>query len=105
MGSHITAKISGTGSYLPETSIDNFELYTRDEFRGFDIERARASIRKTEEVDALSDEDVFDKWARQVTGIRARRVLDPASGLTTEDMCAQASLRALDAAGLENGGK
>lgn len=100
MASHITARVSGTGSYLPDTSVDNFELFKRDEFRTFDIERARASIRKVGEADSLSDEQVFDRWARQVTGIRARRVLDPASDLTTEDMCALASQRALDAAGL-----
>ncbi|MFV1985737.1 MAG: 3-oxoacyl-ACP synthase III family protein [Gemmatimonadota bacterium] len=101
MSSHTTARIVGTGSYLPETSIDNFSLYAKDELRDFDIDRARASIRKVDGVDALSEEEVFDRWVQQVTGIRARRVLDPESGFTTEDMCAQASLQALDAAGME----
>lgn len=99
MSSSVTAEIVGTGSYLPETSVDNFDLYAMDDLRSsFDMDRARSSIRVDGET--LSDEDVFDRWARQVTGIRARRILAPESGTTTEDMCAAAATRALDAAGL-----
>jgi len=101
LSSHINARIVGTGSYVPETCIDNFELYAKQELSGFDIDRARASIRKVDDVESLSKEGVFDRWVQQVTGIRARRVLDPQSGFTTEDMCAQASLRALKSAGME----
>lgn len=102
MSRHITAEIVGTGSYLPDTSVDNYALYEKAELReAFDVERARASLHKIEEVGALSDAEVFDHWAQQMTGIRARRVLTPESGMVTEDMAAEASRRALDAAGLQ----
>lgn len=104
MTSHTTARIAGSGSYVPETRVDNFELYTLESIReDFDVERARGALHNVENADALPAEEVFDLWARQVTGIRERRILSPESGLTTEDMCAQASLRALKAAGLEPG--
>ncbi len=98
----VTARISGTGRYLPERSIDNLELFARDDVRGaFDVERARTSLRHLENAADLAPEEVFDRWVRQVTGIEARRVLDPANtGLTTEDMCAEAGKRALEAAGM-----
>ena len=99
MSSSVTARIVGTGSFLPETSVDNFDLYAMDGLRSsFDIDRARSSIRVEDR--SLSDEEVFDRWARQVTGIRARRILAPDSGKTTEDMCAIAAGRALDDAGI-----
>lgn len=99
----VTTRISGTGRYLPETTIDNFQLFARDDVRAaFDVERARASLRHAEDAEELSPEDVFDGWVRQVTGIEERRVLDPAvTGLTTEHMCAEAAKRALEDAGLE----
>lgn len=102
MARGVTAKIAGTGRYLPETSVDNFDLYARDDVRAaFDIERARQTLRH-EDAGELAPEDVFDRWVRQVTGIEARRVLDPArTGLTTEHMCAEAGRAALEAAGME----
>ena len=102
MTSQITAELVGTGRFLPETTLDNFALYAKEELRSsFDIERARTSLRDAVDIDAMSDDEVFDRWARQVTGIRSRRILTPESGLTTEDMCAQASLKAMQAAGIE----
>jgi len=99
---HIAAEIVGTGSYLPEKSVDNCALYESQELRAaFDVARARASLNEIDDTDALSDVEVFDRWTRQMTGIHARRVLDPASGMITEDMVAEASRRALDAAGLQ----
>lgn len=104
MTSLTTARIAGSGRYVPDTRLDNFELFALDSIReDFDVERARAALRGVEDAHALAPEDVFDQWARQVTGIRERRVLAPESGLTTEDMCAQASLRALEAAEMEAG--
>ncbi len=99
-----TARIAGSGSYVPDTRLDNFELFALDSIRaGFDVERARAALRGVENTEALTAEQVFDQWSRQVTGIRERRILTPDSGLTTEYMCAQASLRALEAADMEPG--
>ncbi len=96
--------VLGTGSYLPPTSVDNFQLFEMRSIRdAFDVERARATLNVVEGAERLDPAEVFDHWARQVTGIRARRVLDRDNGLTTEDMCAEAGRRALDAAGLAAG--
>jgi len=104
LSASVTAAVSGTGSFLPETTLDNYGLYAMEELRAsFDIERARASLNETEGAEDLDDPDVFDRWAQQVTGIRSRRILTPSSGMTTEDMCAEAARRALDDAGLEAG--
>lgn len=101
MTAPIAVEILGTGSFLPELSVSNLDLYGHDAVRrSFDVERARQTLRHVEDARALSDADVFDGWARQVTGIAARRVLTPESGLTTEDMCARAASRALEAAGM-----
>lgn len=98
-----TARFAGVGSWLPPTAVDNFRLFERETIRrNFDVERARASLRgEGDEPEALAPAEVFDRWSRQVTGIRERRVLDPDDGLTTEDMCAEAGRRALGMAGLE----
>jgi 3-oxoacyl-[acyl-carrier-protein] synthase III len=104
-------RLLGTGSFLPPTSMDNHALYELPSIRrAFDVERARGSLKKAEEavdapvdVDALPPEDVFDRWARQVTGIRSRRVVTPESELTTEEMCAEAARRALAMGGMEAG--
>jgi 3-oxoacyl-[acyl-carrier-protein] synthase III len=111
-----TVQVVGTGSFLPETCMDNHELFELPSIRdAFDVERARGSLKKAsgsengvlepvpDNVDALSPVEVFDRWARQVTGIRSRRVTTPDSGVTTEDMCAEAARRALAMAGMEAG--
>jgi len=95
--------VTGTGSYLPADTVDNFDLYEMGTLREtFDVERARKSLNSEEDTAALSDVEVFDQWARQVTGITERRRLTPESGHATEDMCAFAGQRALEAAGLES---
>lgn len=97
-----TARIAGSGSYLPPTILDNRALFELESIReNFDVERARVSLRKLEDPDSLSPQEVFDHWSVQVTGIRERRVLDEESGLTTEDMCVEAGRRALEMAGME----
>ena len=97
-------RIAGTGSYLPETVLDNHDLFARPSIReNFELERARGSLRGVEDPERLAPEEVFDLWARQVTGIRERRVLDPEGRVTTEEMCAEAGRRALSMAGLEPG--
>jgi 3-oxoacyl-[acyl-carrier-protein] synthase III len=111
-----TVRLVGTGSFLPETSMDNHALFELPSIRdAFDVERARGALRRAvgagsgdpgpdpDDVDDLSPVEVFDRWARQVTGIRSRRVATADSGLTTEDMCARAARRALDMAGMEAG--
>lgn len=98
----VTARIAGTGSFLPPHRVDNYELFGRDGIReNFDVARARKSLGDPEELEALSPAEVFDRWARQVTGIEERRVVTPGDGLTTEDLCVEASRGALEAAGME----
>ncbi len=96
-----TARVAGTGSFLPPTAQSNADLYGLESIRrNFDVERARASLREIEGVEDRSPVEVFDLWARQVTGIIERRVTRPEDGHTTESMCAEASRRALEAAGM-----
>lgn len=66
------ARILGTGSYLPERVVDNFEL---------------ASLMTTS-----------DEWIQQRSGIKTRRYAAPTD--TPATMGAEAARRALDAAGL-----
>jgi 3-oxoacyl-[acyl-carrier-protein] synthase-3 len=96
-----SARIAGTGSFLPPTRVDNRALFEHPGIRpNFDVERARGAL-KDVEASSLEPDEVFDLWARQVTGIEARRVLTEGDGLTTELMCAEAGRRALQAAGME----
>ncbi|WP_448582350.1 beta-ketoacyl-ACP synthase III [Thermaurantiacus sp.] len=67
--------ITGTGSALPATRVANDDLASRL--------------------------DTSDSWIRERTGIRARRIADPAT--TTADLATEAAARALEAAGLEAG--
>ena len=69
------ARIAGTGSYLPEKILTNREL--------------EAMV------------DTTDEWIVTRTGIRERHIV--AEGETTSDMAAEASRRAIQAAGIEAG--
>lgn len=81
--------------------MDNRDLYELEGIReNFDLERARASL-NADGSEELEPVEVFDRWARQVTGVRERRVVTEEDGLSTEDLCVRASRRALDEAGLE----
>ncbi|MCL7970663.1 MAG: ketoacyl-ACP synthase III [marine benthic group bacterium] len=96
--------VAGSGRYLPQRAVDNFALYEQEEIRrSFDVDQARASLRKIdfEEAAALTPAEVFDRWAIQVTGIKARRVMDPAVDRSAEWMCAEAGRAALADAGME----
>lgn len=96
-----SARVAGTGSFLPPDRVDNRTLFEHPGIReNFDVERARGALK---DVDAasLDPEEVFDLWAQQVTGIEERRILNEADGLTTERMCAEAGRRALEAAGMD----
>lgn len=102
-GEHRTAYLAGTGHYVPERLVHNVELFDFPGIREtFDTERARASLRSVdpEAADTLSDADIFDGWARQLTGIGSRRLLPPEDDTTVEDMCVAASRQALDHAGM-----
>ncbi|HQX25209.1 MAG TPA: beta-ketoacyl-ACP synthase 3, partial [Pseudomonadota bacterium] len=66
------ARIAGTGSYLPDNVLSNDELARRV--------------------------DTSDEWIRTRTGIRQRHIALP--GQTTGDLAFEASLRAMQAAGV-----
>ncbi|MDC0663402.1 beta-ketoacyl-ACP synthase III [Marinobacter sp. SS21] len=66
------ARITGTGSYLPENIVTNKDL--------------EATV------------DTTDQWIRERTGIEQRHIA--LEGQTTVDLAEQASLRAIEAAGL-----
>jgi 3-oxoacyl-[acyl-carrier-protein] synthase-3 len=69
------AKITGTGMYVPERVVSNDDLSTLM--------------------------DTSDEWIRQRTGIEARHWVEP--GTRPSELAEKASLRALEAAGLEPG--
>ncbi len=96
--------IAGSGSYLPDRAVDNYELYELATIReAFDVERARGSLRglEPEATAALNAAEVFDRWALQVTGIARRRIFDREADTSTEWMCAEACRRALKHARME----
>lgn len=96
-----TSGVLGTGSFLPPTVRTNRDLFKVASLReAFDVDRARGSLRDQPDAAELEPEEVFDRWARQVTGIRERRVVPETSRLTTESMCAEAARRALADAAL-----
>lgn len=102
MAARVTAAVTGTGSYLPPDTLDNFQLLKMGTLReSFDIEQARSALKGVEGAGRLSGPEVFDHWAFQLTGIKSRRYIARGSDLTTEDMCARAGLAALEAAGRE----
>ncbi|MFW6039574.1 MAG: 3-oxoacyl-ACP synthase III family protein [Gemmatimonadota bacterium] len=102
-GSQRPAYFAGTGHFVPDRQVDNFELFEWPGIRAaFDVERARGSLRSVdpEAAESLSDAEIFDRWARQLTGIRVRRLLPESDEITSEDMCAAAAGRALDHASM-----
>ncbi|MBI5741409.1 MAG: ketoacyl-ACP synthase III [Nitrospirae bacterium] len=68
------SRITGTGSYVPEQVLTNFDLEKRV--------------------------DTTDEWITERTGIKERRI---AGEETTSDLCLEASKRALQAAGVKPG--
>lgn len=95
--------LAGSGHYVPDRLVHNAELFEFPGIRAaFDVERARIGLRTSdpEGADSLSDADVFDAWAQQLTGIRSRRLLPDSDEVTAEDMCVAASRRALEHAGM-----
>lgn len=75
------AKIIGTGSYLPKQKISNEHIQKM--VRNFDLQRAGMP---------------FTRWVEKVTGIKTRCFVQDEDA---EMMAAQASQRALEAAGME----
>lgn len=89
-----TARIIGTGSYIPGVPLNNIELMSR--VRNFRIDYARKSLSKQMDVQQLTDADVFDLWVKQVTGIHTRHIAEE----SPEYMGAMAARRAMGTAEL-----
>jgi 3-oxoacyl-[acyl-carrier-protein] synthase-3 len=69
----LRSRITGTGSYVPEKILSNFDLEKKV--------------------------DTSDEWITERTGIKERRIVD--DGETNSDLCVEASKRALQAAGVK----
>ena len=97
------AFIAGTGSYLPEKRVNNRELFARTD--NFDLERAKLSLEKKGNFLAKSkDDEIFDLWVKQVSGICERPFLTPGEfpeNFEIEHMAEKAARQAMDEAGLE----
>mgnify|MGYP003345707131 CR=1 FL=1 len=74
---NVFARITGTGSYLPPRRLTNDDLVAELAQRGV---------------------ETSSEWIVERTGIRARHFVDP--GVATSDLALQASLKALESAGL-----
>ena len=126
-----TAKIIGTGSYLPKRVVKNDELLRLMDGSDWDIEKARASIDRSQnkgsddnssgnnskddknsndkiyDAAKLTDAEVFDAWVKQVTGIEQRNYYDGDFDDSEtfigdpENMGAEAAKRAIDNAGIK----
>jgi 3-oxoacyl-[acyl-carrier-protein] synthase-3 len=69
-------RILGTGSYVPPKVLTNFDLQ-------------KMGL------------DTTDEWITQRTGVRERRIAEP--GVNTSDLAYEASVKALEMAGLKPG--
>lgn len=96
--------LRGTGHYVPDRVIDNIDLFDFPGIREtFDAGRARNSLRDVDPgaADSFTDAEIFDRWARQLTGISRRRLLPDGDDFTVEDMAVESARRALDHAGMD----
>ena len=67
----VTARITGTGSYLPVETVDNFDLYELGTLKSsFDVDKGRASLKDIEEVEDLSDSEVLIFGPAKLQGLR-----------------------------------
>ena len=98
--------LAGTGHYLPGQVLTNAQMFQMSSVRdAFDVEKARGSLRgmDPQEVAGLAPEEVFDRWALQLTGIAERRVLPDTPTASTEGMHVEAANAALAHAGIARG--
>lgn len=106
-----TARITGTGSYLPKKVLTNFDLYKKQKIKKFfNIKEAKEKLQKNlskEEINKLNklkNPEIFDAWTIQVTGIKQRHIYtndfnkDPDFIGPVENMGAEAAKKALQAA-------
>jgi len=101
-----TARIIGTGSYLPKKCITNKELSSK--VNNFKVDKAEYMLsQRGYDVKNMSNRELFDVWIKQVTGINKRHFYNKDFNKKenfigdTENMGAEAAKRALDSAGIK----
>jgi 3-oxoacyl-[acyl-carrier-protein] synthase III len=103
-----TSTIIGTGSYLPRKIVTNIDLHGL--ISNFDIEKARGAVSRYNDsafVNQLSEKELYDLWAKQLTGNEKRHFYDKdfdhLEGFVgpVENMGAEAGKKALEMAGLD----
>jgi len=102
-----TARIIGTGSYLPLKIETNKDLYKNPEIKeNFNIEKAKESLEKNlskSKISKLTNPEIFDYWTKQVAEINQRHIYtndfnnNPDFIGPVENMGAEASKKALQA--------
>jgi len=84
-------ELTETGHALGEEILSNDKLYENVKESGWDVERARDSLRKSNidrDLTELSPQEVFDLFYKQVTGVEQRPI---ASNETVEDLAFRAA--------------
>ena len=98
--------LAGTGHYLPAEILTNARMFEMSSVRAaFDVDKARGALRglEPEEIAALDEVEVFDRWAMQLTGIAERRVLPDTPDASTEAMHVLAGNAAIEHSGIDRG--
>lgn len=101
----LTARILGTGSYLPKELVTNKELEAR--VRNFSVDRAeKMLLQKGYDIKNMSNRELFNVWVKHVSGIEQRYFYcgefdkEPDFIGSSENMGKIAAQRALDASAI-----
>ncbi len=97
----MAVKIISTGSFLGTNVVNNKDLFAR--IKNFDSARAKETVRKKgNNVEGIKDDELFDLWVKQVSGVEQRvffdseQIVDPAGpSQLTEYMGYMAALDAM----------
>ncbi|HBE02790.1 MAG: hypothetical protein A2096_11945 [Spirochaetes bacterium GWF1_41_5] len=97
-------EIAGTGSFLPRQLLNNMQMYSK--ISNFDPDKARVSLQKKNiDTAKLSDEEVFNEWVMQVSGIESRHFISAEDNFTpyyeVEEMACRAADSAINEAGID----
>ena len=107
-----TARIIGTGSYLPSKVITNAQLYELIKDSDWNLKEGGGKIRKNGyDPNGMTAEEIFDVYVQQVTGIQQRNYFNGVMSGDfdddkefigdTENMAAKAAKTAIKDAGIE----
>jgi len=71
----MAVKIVSTGSFLGTNVVNNKDLFAR--INNFDSARAKETVKKKgNDVEGIKDDELFDIWVRQVSGVEQRVFFD-----------------------------